>query len=192
MRHLAVVAVLCPLVVIASSCGATSAQNGSPGDSAAGGYPLASEPGPVSMHSVIDANGSTTYRPALPTTYEQQPTPTCQRTNVQTGNGTTKTVVVPPRPGLRAEAVTEHRTKVTWWFAEVPAECRPAIVLVSVSANDDPAATPLTLRLPFTGQSGSKVIDYGSFLDPPDVALASAELSNGLSSGTTQVLIRRG
>lgn len=191
MRHLTVVAAVSALAVTAASCGATSAQDVSPGGSQVGSYPMASEPGPVSMHPVTDANGSTAYRPALPTTYEEQPTPTCQRAKVQTGNGVTETVVVPPRPGLRAEAVSEHRTKVTWWFAEVPAECRPALVLVSVSANDDPAATPLTLRLPFTGQSGSKVIDYGSFVGAPDVALASAELPNGLSSGTVRVLIRR-
>jgi hypothetical protein len=186
-------ALLAAVIALAGTtgCGATSAKPGSRGDGQISSYPLASEPGPVSMHAVSGPNGSTLFRPALPTTFEQEPTPTCQRTSVEDGTGATHTVVVPPTPGLRADAISEHRTKVTWWFNDVPSDCRPALMLISVSANDDPRATPLTLRLPFTGESGSKVIDYGSFLDPPDVALASAELPNGLSSGTTSVLIRR-
>jgi hypothetical protein len=189
-RSLALLAAVVALAGI-TACGATSAQTGSQGEGQIGSYPLASEPGPVSMHAVTDPNGSTAYRPALPTTFEQEPTPTCQRTTVEDGTGVTRTATIPPRPGLRAEALGVHRTKVTWWFNDVPSDCRPALMLISVSANDDPRATPLTLRLPFTGESGSKVIDYGTFLDPPDVALASAELPNGLSSGTTSVLIRQ-
>jgi hypothetical protein len=178
-------------VASATACGATSTAGGSHGEGSPISYPLYSEPGPASMHALTGPNGSVTYRPALPTTYETQPTPTCQRTTVQDGSGSAHTVVIPPTPGLRAEALTDHLTRVTWRFRDMPAECRPSLILISVSANDDPRATPLTLRLSPTGRSGSKVVEYPSFLDPPDVALASAELANGLRSGVASVLIRQ-
>ena len=64
-------------------------------------------------------------------------------------------------------------------------------MLVSVVANDAPGATPTTVKVPFTGQTGATTLEYPEFLPPPDVALASALTALGRRSRTAKVLIRR-
>lgn len=81
--------------------------------------------------------------------------------------------------------------KVSWRFEEVPIDCRPASMLVSIVANDATGATPTTVTVPFTGETGATTIDYPDFLPPPDVALASAVMAQGRRSRTAKVLIHR-
>ncbi len=192
MTRLPCRAMICALVAAAAvqtGCGVSaSGVSSNGGDPSA--YPLVSGPASIEHHAVTAADGSVSYRPAPPTTYETQPTPTCQRAIVQTGTGSAE-LAIPPTPGLRAVALSPHETRVTWWFDEIPDDCRPSLLLVSVVANEDPGATPMTLRLPFSGRSGSTVIRYGDFTDPADVALISATLANGLRSGVASVLIRQ-
>jgi hypothetical protein len=64
-------------------------------------------------------------------------------------------------------------------------------MLVSIVANDDTGATPTTVTVPYTGQTGTTTLEYPEFLPPPDVALASAVMSRGERSRTAKVLIRR-
>lgn len=79
---------------------------------------------------------------------------------------------------------------MTWWFEYVPKDCRPAGLLLSIVANDAPHANPLTVTVPFTGDTGVATLRYPDFLLPPDVALASAVMADGRRSRTAKVLIR--
>ena len=64
-------------------------------------------------------------------------------------------------------------------------------MLVSIVANDATRATPTTVTVPFTGQTGTTTLEYPEFLPPPDVALVGAMTAAGHRSRTAKVLIRR-
>ena len=100
-------------------------------------------------------------------------------------------MIAPPRPGLSAKAVSARSVEVSWWFEEVPDDCRPVSVLVSIVANDAPSATPTTVTVPYSGKNGTTTVDYPEFLPPPDVALTSSVMARGQRSRTARVLIRR-
>jgi hypothetical protein len=163
--------------VFVAACAAVAEACGSAAGSAA--YPLIS----------VDPHPTTQAGP--PTSYEASPTPTCQRTRVFTPDGK-KTIVIPPTPGLRAEALDAYTTRLSWWFNDVPDECTPRVMLLSVVASTDSRATPYTIHIDSHGEDGTKTITYPKFLDSPDVALASAYLPNGARSTVARVLIRRG
>lgn len=131
--------------------------------------------------------------PALPTAYRVEPSASCQRdwVSVPQGGGgwTKKAVVVPPTPGLRAVRIDSHTARLTWWFRDVPDECRPVIIRLSIVAGKDRRATPVTKELEINGKGGGTDLTYPEFLDPPDVAIASALSHGGLRSPTTRVLI---
>lgn len=95
------------------------------------------------------------------------------------------------RPGLSATAVSERSVEVSWSFEEVPDDCRPVSVLVSIIANDAPTATPTTVTVPDSGETGTTTVDYPEFLPPPDVALGSTVMARGQRSRTAKVLIHR-
>lgn len=99
--------------------------------------------------------------------------------------------MVPPRPGLSAKAVSARVVEVSWWFEDVPSDCRPAQMLVSIVANDASGATPTTVTVAYTGSTGAATLRYPDFLPPPDVALASAVMARGPRSRTAKVLIQR-
>jgi hypothetical protein len=170
------------LVLVSAACGGSQpAADG--GDDR---YPVVTDPRPTYGETVTAPSGAKSSRPVKPTEYETQPSPSCER---QPSGG--RLIVVPPRPGLTAKAASARTVEVSWWFEEVPRDCRPASILVSVVANDAPGATPTTVSVPFTGQTGATTVEYPDFLPPPDVALASARTVWGRSGRTARVLIRR-
>jgi hypothetical protein len=102
---------------------------------------------------------------------------------------TRRPVVIAPAPGLRAVAVTEHTTRLEWSFRNLPDDCRPVELLVSVVASGH--SPPTTERLKIAGVKGSAKLTYPDFLPAPDVALASSYSREGHRSRTVSVLIRR-
>ena len=174
------------LVLLLAACGG-SRQGAEEGEA---GYPVVTDPLPEYGPTVTEASGAVVSRPVKPTEYETAPSPSCERQPYKSGSGG-GLIVVPPRPGLTAKAVSDRVVEVSWEFEEVPGDCRPTSMLVSIVANDATGATPTTVTVPFTGQAGSTTVEYPEFLPPPDVALASAVMTRGERSRTAKVLIRR-
>jgi hypothetical protein len=130
--------------------------------------------------------------PATPTGYETDPSPSCERAMATFHDGSEpakRPVVIAPAPGLRAVAVTEHTIRLEWSFHDLPDDCRPVQLLVSVVARGQ--SPPTTERLKIDGVAGSAELTYPDFLSAPDVALASAYSREGHRSRTVAVLIRR-
>lgn len=142
---------------------------------------------------VTTPEGAVVTKPALPTVYEAEPSPTCERV-LATFHGKQPArmpVVIPPTPGLRAVATTTRTTRLEWSFQDLPDDCRPEVILVSVEDATNPNATPTTEQVPVDGETGSAEVSYPDFLGPPNVARASAMTRRGLRSRTVTVLIRR-
>jgi hypothetical protein len=157
-------------------------------------YPLVERVPPAMQQPVTMANGAVVTLPALPTMYESEPSPSCERELATYHDGsqpTRRPVVIPPMPGLRAIAVSEHTTRVEWSFRDLPSECRPATIRLTVRNGTDPRATPTTKRVKLDGADGSTEITYARFLPVPTVAFASSDTANGLRSRTASVLIKR-
>jgi hypothetical protein len=174
------------LVLVVSACGASQ----QPAEGGDGRYPVVTDPPPTYGETVTEASGAVSSRPVKPTEYETEPSPSCERRPYKSASGG-GLIVVPPRPGLAARAVSARTVEVSWSFEDVPMDCRPASMLVAIVANDAPGATPTTVTVPFTGRTGATTIDYPDFLPPPDVALASALMARGERSRTAKVLIQR-
>jgi len=173
-------------LLLLAGCG-DSNQGFEPGDDR---YPVVTDPPPEYGEPVTEASGAVVTRPVKPTEHETEPSPSCERRPYKSGSGD-GLIVVPPRPGLTATAVSKRSVEVSWLFAEVPRDCRPASMLVSIVANDATGATPTTVMVPYTGQTGKTMLEYPEFLPPPDVALVSAFMKHGQRSRTAKVLIRR-
>jgi hypothetical protein len=173
-------------LLLLAGCG-DSNQGFEPGDDR---YPVVTDPPPEYGEPVTEASGAVVTRPVKPTEHEAEPSRSCERQPYKSASGG-GLIVVPPRPGLTARAVSKRSIEVSWRFAEVPRDCRPVSMLVSIVANDDTGATPTTVTVPYTGQTGTTMLEYPEFLPPPDVALASAVMSRGERSRTAKVLIRR-
>ena len=174
--------------VSAAGCG------GATGPGRSDEYPLVEEAPPKRQPPITTANGAIVQLPALPTTYTVSPSPTCERTAVTVHGGdepASASVVIPPRPGLKATALTTRTTRIDWSFRDLPADCRPVAVSVAVRNGSDPAATPTTKEVDVDGLSGRTEITYPDFLPPPDVAMVSAYSEDGHRSRAASVLIRR-
>jgi hypothetical protein len=131
-------------------------------------------------------------RRETPTRYEADPSPTCERQIATFHDGsqpTQRPIVIPPAPGLLATAVTEHTTRLEWSFRDLPGDCRPVAVVVSVVASR--RSTPTNQHVEVNTVAGTTEITYPDFLPAPDVALASAYSREGHRSRTASVLIRR-
>ena len=183
------VVVLGSLVLVGAACGASERVRDGGGE-AGGGYPVVTDPPPAHGETVTEPSGATSSRPLKPTAYDARPSASCERRPYRSASGD-GLLVVPPRPGLTAIAVSARTVELSWRFEEVPSDCRPSGLLVSVVANDAPGATPTTVSVPYTGRTGATTVDYPGFLPPPDVALASAVTEGGARSRTARVLIRR-
>jgi hypothetical protein len=133
-------------------------------DEGQGEYPVVTDPPPEYGETVTEPGGALSSRLVKPEEYETEPSPTCERQQYASASGE-GLIVVPPRPGLG--------------------------MLVSIVANDSPGATPTTVTVPFTGDTGAATLRYPDFLPPPDVALASAVMARGPRSRTAKVLIQR-
>lgn len=155
-------------------------------------YPVVESPPAEHQPPVTTPNGAVVQKPALPKVYEVEPSPSCEGSYSTYQDGSQRRVVIPPMPGLRATAVTEHTTRLEWSFRELPDDCAPVQLLLSVEAGTDVNATPWVERdVEVTGLSGSKEVTYPEFLPAPDVARASAYLPNGRRSRVAAVLIER-
>jgi hypothetical protein len=174
------------LALVLAACGGSTEGVGSGDDR----YPVVTDPPPQYNEPVTEASGAVVSRPVKPTEYETDPSPSCERQPYKSESGG-GLIVVPPRPGLTATAVSTRNIELSWRFEDVPRDCRPVTMLVSIVANDASGATPTTVTVPFTGHTGSTVVEYPEFLPPPDVALASAVMARGERSRTAKVLIRR-
>jgi hypothetical protein len=144
---------------------------------------------------VAASAGAETTKPQKPSVYSVAPGKSCRRVVavVHGGpqNGKRITLLSPPRPGLRAVAVSARRIRLEWSFASRPRACRPVYLLGSVIANDFHLATPTNRQLKLASTSGSLEITYPDFLPPPDVAMASSYTAKGLRSSLARVLIER-
>lgn len=174
------------LVLLLAGCGGSSEGAGSGDDR----YPVVTDPPPEYSEPVTEASGAVVSRPVKPTEHGTEPSPSCERQPYKSASGG-GFIVVPPRPGLTAKAVSTRGVEVSWRFEDVPGDCRPVTMLVSIVANDATGATPTTVEVPFSGQNGTTMLEYPEFLPPPDVALASAVMKRGQRSRTAKVLIRR-
>jgi hypothetical protein len=144
-------------------------------------------PGGAQEYPLVDGTS-----PINPNTYETDPSPTCERAIATFHDGskpTKRPIVIPPAPGLRATAVTEHTTRLEWSFHDLPDDCRPVVLRVSVVATG--RSTPTNQEIKVTTAAGTTEITYAEFLPAPDVALASAYSRDGHRSRTVSVLIRR-
>jgi hypothetical protein len=173
------------LVFLLAACGA-SQQGAEAGDDL---YPVVTDP-PPEYGETVTVGGAMVSKPVKPTEYETEPSPSCERQPYKSASGG-DLMIVPPRPGLSAKAVSERSVEVSWRFEEVPDDCRPVSVLVSIVANDAPSATPTTVTVPYSGETGTTTVDYPEFLPPPDVALGSTVMARGQRSRTAKVLIHR-
>ena len=123
--------------------------------------------------------------------HEAAPGRACERATATYHDGsrpTKRTIAIPPPPGLRAVAITEHTTRLEWSFADLPSRCRPVAVLLSVRSTTDP---PTTEHRRVHGQAGRAEITYPEFLPAPELALASAFSEQGHRSRTVTVPIER-
>ena len=157
-------------------------------------YPIVEPSRPRMQQPIRTPNGAVVTLPALPTINEADPSPSCERQHATYHDGSQparRLIVVPPAPGLRAVAVTDHTTRLEWSFLDLPADCRPVTVLLSVRNGTDPGATPTTKQIDVRGLSGSTEITYPDFLPSPDVAAASAYSKQPHRSRTVSVLIER-
>jgi hypothetical protein len=164
------------------------------GSGAAGKYPLVTQTQPKYQAPVTTPSGAVIRRPVPPTVHAVSPSATCERMMATFHDGSSpakRPIVVPPAPGLQAQAITTRTIRLDWSFRSLPSDCRPARVLLGIVANSDVNATPLTRAVDVTATSGSAELTYPDFLSPPDVAIASAFMANGYRSRTVSVLVRR-
>ena len=168
-------------LLVLAACGGS----GGPGGSGGAEYPVVTDPPVEHGETITGPSGAETSKPLKPKILVAEPSQTCERRSLK-GSPTQDFLVVPPRPGLKARAISERTIELTWWFEEVPDDCRPATMLLSIVANDAPGATPTTVPAAFTGANGAARITYPDFLPPPDVALASAVTLTGRRSGTAR------
>jgi hypothetical protein len=146
----------------------------------------ASGPGSAQEYPLVDGSSS-----ATPRGYETDPSPSCEREIATFHDGSEpakRPIVIPPAPGLRATAVTEHTTRLEWSFRDLPDDCRPVELLISVVASG--RSTPTTKQIKISSVTGTAELAYPEFLPAPDVALASAYSREGHRSRTVSVLIR--
>lgn len=173
--------------VLAVGCGDSGSDAGDAGD-----YPVVEDPPAEHQPPVTTPNGAVVTLPALPTVHEVEPSPSCESAYATYRDGSQRRIVIPPRPGLRAVAVTEHTTRLEWSFQQLPDDCSPVWLLLAVVAGTDVNATPTVERdVEVSGLSGSMEVTYPDFLPAPDVARAAAYLADGRSSRTASVLIER-
>jgi hypothetical protein len=176
--------------LVAAGCGAEKPNSGADGNS----YPLVTNPRPQYQPAVTTESGAVVRLPVKPSEHEIEPSPTCERMIATFHDGSTPTkrpIVVPPRPGLRARAVSSHEVELAWSFEALPSDCRPTQLLLAVTAGDQIGATPTTKMVDVAALSGTAAIVYPDFLPPPDVAMASSLSVDGHRSRLARVLISR-
>ena len=169
------------------------AVGGCGGSSGSSSYPTVVVEPPKYGPAVTTANGAIVREPLPPGNYAAVPSPSCEwvsyKSSPQGAPG--KAFLSPPAPGLRAKAISARTIRIDYSFTSLPGDCKPSYITLGILASGSSLATPRVEHFPIHGMSGEATLAYASFLPRPDVALASADMSNGLTSRTVKVLIRR-
>jgi hypothetical protein len=178
------------IVLALAACGG----DGSSDRAAASDYPLVLL-APFDRQPIFDSSGEVvSYEPRPPASEVVRPSRTCERHMATYHDGskpTQRPILAPPRPGLRAVALSSHVVRLEWSFDQTPAECEPVNVRLSVVASRGTLATPTGVARAVTADKGTATIEYADFLPPPDTALASAYMANGMRSHVARVSISR-
>ena len=142
---------------------------------------------------ITTSNGAIVQFAPNPRVYAVAPSASCEwvcyRSDPKRPAG--QAFLSPPAPGLRAEAISKRTIRLKYTFGSLPRDCRPKFVTLGIFASHTDTATPHVEQFPIHAMSGKATLTYPDFLPPPDVALASADVGNGISSRTVKVLIRR-
>jgi hypothetical protein len=127
--------------------------------------------------------GGSVTKPPPPARTELPPEPGCSRRSSRASGA-----AGPPRPGLRAELVG-NEVRVSYRFAEVPQECRPATVVIGIGTSRGIETAPSTqVDVSFPG--GQEVIPVPEhWRHRPDVASAGAMTADGTAgpAGTVRI-----
>jgi hypothetical protein len=185
------VALVVVVLAVAPGAGGCGGRADEPAAPAAAEYPLVTATRPAYQPAITTPGGGSVRYAAVPAEPEAEPSPTCERVQATFHDGSRpvrRPIVVPPAPGLRARAVAPRRTRLEWWFDELPRDCRPSGVLFSVTTT---GGTPTNLLVAVTAAKGSAIIEYPDFLPVPETALASAHTVTGRRSRTVRVAIDR-
>lgn len=113
----------------------------------------------------------------------------CTRVQVQMADGSRRTMLAPPVPGVSVQAVSPRRVRFDWRFRVRPQTCAPAELLLTVL----PASsryTPYTEYVRVTSSHGTHTIDLPSFYVRSDRALASALTRRGLRTPVLRLRIQ--
>jgi hypothetical protein len=168
--------------LILSGCGGSSTA-----------YPTVVVPPPKDLPPITTANGAVVWLPVPPRVYSTRPAASCewvayQPTRNKPPGGAS---LSPPAPGLKAVALSRRTVRIEYSFRTLPADCRPSFVTVGIVASRSAVATPWVEHFRIHGLSGTGTLTSSPYYPPPDVATATADMSNGLSSRPVKVLIRR-
>ena len=128
--------------------------------------------------------------PTKPSATEAEAGTTCERMIVPSPEGPQE-LVFPPPPGLTAEATSYREVLLTWSVGELPEDCKPVHMQLSIVAFGNVRASPTVVEEPVEAASGTARVTYPDFLPVPDAAYAAVYSADGRSSRTTSVLIQR-
>jgi len=170
------------------------AVGGCGGSSGSSSYPTVVVEPPKYGPAVTTANGAIVREPLPPAyRYAAAPSASCEWVSYKSSphGAPGKAFLSPPAPGLRAKAISARTIRIDYSFTSLPGDCKPVYITLGILASGSSLATPRVEQFPIHGMSGEATLTYAPFLPRPDVALASADMSNGLSSRTVKVLIRR-
>jgi hypothetical protein len=144
-------------------------------------------------HEVTTPSGEVVIKHVLPTALTTEPSASCESKYVRSVDGSQQRVIAPPMPGLRATAVTEHTTRIEWWFDELPDDCDDIQLAFVVDALTTEHAVPWVERgVEVNGRSGSTEVTYPDFQPAPEVASAVAYFpQNDRRGRTATILIKR-
>jgi hypothetical protein len=179
LASLAVAAILC-----VSGCG---------GSSTGSAYPTVIVPPPNHLPPITTPNGSVVWLDRLPHAYSTRASASCEWVAYRSVRNKPpgRASLSPPAPGLKATALSPRSVRIDYAFRALPADCRPSYVSLGIEASQSVRATPKVEDVRLGGLSGTQTLTYPSFVPRPDVAIASAEMTNGLHSRPVRVLIRR-
>ena len=156
-------------------------------------YPTTVVPPPKHLPPITTANGAVVWLPVPPHVYSTRPAASCEWVAYQPAHNKPpgQASLSPPAPGLKAVALSKRTVRIEYSFRTLPADCRPSFVTVGIVAGRSAVATPWVEHFRIHGLSGTGTLTSSPYYPPPDVATATADMPNGLSSRPVKVLIRR-
>lgn len=113
----------------------------------------------------------------------------CTPVQVHMRDGSLRTMLAPPIPGVSVRAVSPHRVRFDWRFRVQPRKCAPASLLLTVQPGDS-RYTPFGGMVRVTSAHGTYIINLPSFYVRSNTALASASTRKGLRTPVIRLRIR--